>query len=166
MFAHNGTIVDTAFLRAHTSSERLRSLEGQTDSELFFLYLLTQLDQAGITAEPVSERTDLVLLQAMQKALAQPNFGACNFLLSDGNVLYAHRFGRTLFILEKKPPDEVLVHRESHETGAAIDTPWSAHRQAIMMASEKMTEEPWVEVEEGMLLRCDRRPQPHVRIVL
>lgn len=163
LFAHNGTITDTEFLRAHSSPERLRCIQGQTDSELFFAYLLTQLDEAGVTAEPASERTDEALKQAMQKARAQPQFGACNFLLSDGDVLYAHRSGRTLFVLERKPYDEVRVHRVSQETGASIDTPWSASRQAVLIASEEMTEEPWVTVAEGTLLRCDRQPQPRWR---
>jgi predicted glutamine amidotransferase len=165
LFAHNGTISNTEYLRAHTSPERLQRIEGQTDSELFFSYLLTQLDEAGITNEPASERTDDVLLQAMQKARSQPAFGACNFLLSDGKALYAHRFGRTLFVLERQPTDQVRVHRASHETGAAIDTPWTDHRHAVLIASEEMTEEPWTAVAEGALLRCDSRPQPSLRIL-
>lgn len=165
VFAHNGTITNTDFLRDRTSQERLRHVEGQTDSELFFSYLLTCLDAAGVTAEPASERTDRVLCQAMTEALAQPSFGACNFLLSDGEVLYSHRFGRTLFVLERHPRDRVCTHRESHETGAAIDTPWTPQRHAILIASEEMTAEPWVEVSEGMLLRCDRTPLPRWRVL-
>lgn len=165
VFAHNGTITDTAFLRARTSAERLRHLEGQTDSELFFSYLLTCLDAAGVTAEPAAARTDAALVRAMADALGQPSFGACNFLLSDGEVLYSHRFGRTLFVLERHPPDQVYTHRESHETGAAVDTPWTPKRHAILIASEEMTAEPWVEVREGMLLRCDRTPLPRWRVL-
>lgn len=165
LFAHNGTITNTDFLRARTSPERLRCIQGQTDSELFFSYLLTRLDEAGVTAEPASERTDSALSSAVQEARSQPQFGACNFLLSDGEALYAHRFGRTLFILERTPSDKVRVHRVSHETGASIDTPWSAHRQAILIASEEMTEEPWITVDERTLLRCDRLPQPRWRVL-
>jgi glutamine amidotransferase len=165
LFAHNGTITNTAYLRARTSPERLRQIEGQTDSELFFSYLLTCFDQAGVSAEPASPRTDRVLGSALREALAQPSFGACNFLLSDGDVLYAHRHGRTLFVLERHPPDRVRVHRESHETGAAIDTPWTPDRHAVLIASEEMTAEPWTEVAEGTLLRCERRPLPSWRIL-
>jgi predicted glutamine amidotransferase len=165
LFAHNGTIRDVTFLRSHISSERQRSIEGQTDSEQFFCYLLTCLDEAGVSDEPASARTDAALKKALEDALAQPDFGACNFLLSDGEVLYAHRFGRTLFLLERRPVDAVRVHRESHETGAAIDTPWTAQRHALLIASEEMTPEPWLTVAERTLLRCEREPVPSFRIV-
>lgn len=165
LFAHNGTIKDTRFLRENVSGERLAAIQGDTDSELLFSYLLTQLDGAGLADEPASERTDQVLIQAMRRARAERGFGACNFLLSDGLVLYAHRFGRTLFTLERDPTDAVRVHRESQETGAAIDTPWSPVRQAVLVASEAMTEEPWRPVPEGTLLRCERSARPVLRVL-
>ena len=58
------------------------------------------------------------------------------------------------------------MHRESHETGAAIDTPWTAQRHAILIASEEMTDEPWTKVAEGALLRCDRTPLPRWHILV
>jgi glutamine amidotransferase len=160
LFAHNGTITNTAFLRARSSTEQQQRIEGETDSELFLAYLLTGLDQAGVSGEPASARTDQALAQAMREALAQPSFGACNFLLSNGDVLYAHRFHRSLFLLERQPSDPVRVHRASFETGISIDTPWTPDRHAILLASEAMTHEPWWEVPEGTLLRCDRQPIP------
>ena len=42
VFAHNGTIKDQAFLRARTSPARLGELRGETDSELFFAFLLSR----------------------------------------------------------------------------------------------------------------------------
>ena len=165
LFAHNGTITNLDFLRARSSAEQLRLIEGETDSELFLAYLLTCFDQAGVSSAPASARTDLALAQAIKEALAQPSFGACNFLLSDGDVLYAHRLQRSLFLLERKPSDPVRVHRTSQETGAAIDTPWSSERHAILLASEAMTAEPWMEIPEGTLLRCDRQPLPRWRIL-
>jgi glutamine amidotransferase len=165
VFAHNGTISNLDFLRAHTSPERLQQIEGETDSELFFSYLLTGLDEANVSGEPASVLTDQVLSQRMNEALRQPTFGACNFLLSNGDVLYAHRFQRSLFLLDRQPADPIRQHRESNETGAAIDTPWTPDRHAILIASEAMTTEPWWEVPETTLLRCDRQPLPHFRVV-
>lgn len=167
LFAHNGTLSASAidFLRAHTSTERLQQIEGETDSELFFSYLLTGFDRAGVSETAASEETDRALERGLTQALAQPSFGACNFLLSDGDTLYAHRAGRTLYLLERRPPDRVRIHRESHETGAAIDTPWGEHRHAILIASEAMTDEPWVELAEGTLLRCEREPLPRLQLL-
>jgi predicted glutamine amidotransferase len=100
------------------------------------------------------------LRDTMEEVLARPSFGAINFLLSDGDVLYAHRHGRTLFLLERQPHDEVRTHRESIETGAEIVTPWTPRRHAIFIASEHITDEPWQTVPEGSLIRMDRTPEP------
>lgn len=161
VFAHNGTIENLSFLRDGISKERRAEVVGDTDSELFFAYLLTRLDAANLTDRPAGALTDAAVMRAMRDALAQdPPFGACNFLLSDGETLYAHRFGRTLFALERTPGDEVVYERSSCETGAVLSTRWTASRKAVLLASEAMTDEPWEEIAEGMLLRADRRPEP------
>jgi predicted glutamine amidotransferase len=164
IFAHNGTIKDVAYLRASASAARRDAIRGQTDSELFFAFLLTRLDEAGLAdAEPGAE-ADAVVRKAVRDVRARPDFGACNFLLSDSTCTYAHRFGRTLFLLERGPADAVRVNRESSE-GVVVQTPWSQRRHAVLVASERMPDEPWEELAEGMLLRIDRFPLPRWRIV-
>jgi glutamine amidotransferase len=160
VFAHNGTITDTEYLRAESSTARLAYVTGETDSELFFAYLLTRLDKHGLTDHPASGATDALLRRTMSELVARPNFGACNFLLSDGETLYAHRFGRTLCLLERVPQDPVRTSRVSIETGASIETDWTSRRRAVLVASEKLSDEPWVDVGEGELLRVDRSPKP------
>ena len=91
---------------------------------------------------------------------AQPDFGATNFLLSDGDVVYAHRAGRSLFLLDRVPGDPVQVRRRSAESGAVIDTPWTRRRRAVLVASERLSDEPWTELGQPSLLRIDRRPEP------
>ena len=164
IFAHNGTIKDVEFLRASTSAMRKAEIRGETDSELFFAYLLSRLDAAGLTAAVPGLETDAVLRQAIRDVRARPDFGACNFLLSDSICTYAHRFGRSLFLLERGPTDKVRVNRESSE-GVVVQTPWSQQRYAVLVASERMTDEPWEELSEGMLLRIDRFPLPRWRLV-
>jgi glutamine amidotransferase len=164
VFAHNGTIKDLTFVRAHASPARLEAVRGQTDSELFFAYLLTRLDEAGLADSPATFDTDKVVGAAARAARERPGFGAFNFLLSDGDTIYAHRFGRTMHLLERGPHDEVRPSRRAHD-GTVVHTPWSQRRCAIFIASEKMTEEPWQQIEEGMLLRINRVPQPTWRLV-
>lgn len=164
MFAHNGTVKDLAFLRANTSRERLLSVQGQTDSELLFAYLLTRLDEAGVTDAPASAATDAAVKKAAHNARSRKDFGAINFILSDGNALYAHRFGRTMCLLERGPDDEVRPSRRSRD-GTVLETPWSQRRRAILIASEQLTDEPWQAVDDGMLLRLDRHPVPRWRLV-
>jgi glutamine amidotransferase len=163
LFAHNGTIDDVAWLRAQVSARRTAELEGATDSELFFAFLLTRLDRAGITHEPAGEATDRIVADAVGDALARTSFGAVNFLLSDGEAVYAHRYGRTLHLLARRPGDTVRTERGSAETGAVLETSWTARRHALLVASEQLTDEPWAVIEEGTLLRIDRAPAPRWR---
>jgi glutamine amidotransferase len=164
VFAHNGTIKEIDFLRSSTSPARLAEIQGDTDSELFFAWLLSRLDEARVAdAEPGPE-TDRALREAVRVVRARPGFGAFNFLLADATCTYAHRFGRSLFLLERGPHDAVRVNRESKE-GVTVQTPWSQRRTAVLVASERLTDEPWEELAEGMLLRVDRRPLPRWRLV-
>jgi glutamine amidotransferase len=164
LFAHNGTVKDAAWLMKQASRERLAEIRGETDSELLFAWLLTRLDADGICDQPASDATDRALGSAARAAREREGFGAFNFLLSDGTTTYAHRFGRTMYLLDRSPRDEVRVRRTSHD-GTILETPWSPHRCAVFIASERMTDEPWQQVEEGMLLRIDRAPAPHWRLV-
>lgn len=162
IFAHNGTLTETDRLRRETSPARLGEVVGETDSELLFAFLLTRLDAADLADAPAGDATDAALASAMEHLLDRP-IGACNFLLSDGDTLYAHRSGRTLFLLERAPGDRVVAHRRSEETGATLATPWSPRRRAVLIASEELTDEPWRALGERSLVRVDRRPQPRWR---
>jgi glutamine amidotransferase len=155
VFAHNGTVEHVTWLRAQTSRERLAELRGETDSELLFAWLLTRLDESGASQGGASLETDRAIAVAVRAARERPGFGAFNFVLSDGSTLYAHRFGRTMHLLERGPHDAIRTRLTSND-GTTIETPWSQRRMGIFVASEKMTDEPWQHVEEGMLLRIDR----------
>jgi len=162
MFAHNGTIEDVAYLESQISPKRRAEVVGDTDSELFFAYLLTRLDSANLTDLRAGALTDAAIARAMRDAVARPSFGACNFLLSNGETLYAHRFGRSLFTLKRAPGDRLVPERRSPD-GIALETRWSEARQAVLLASEAISDEPWEELQEGSLLRADRLPEPVVR---
>jgi glutamine amidotransferase len=161
VFAHNGTIQDIPWVRSHTPPERLKSLRGETDSELLFAFLLSRIEATnGVRSPDAPDVRDRALVTALRELLEHPTLGACTFLLSDGETLYAHRSGRSLFMLERVPGDVVRAQRESMETGAVVGTAWSPARRAILVASEKITDEPWQPIDEGALLRVDRHPSP------
>jgi glutamine amidotransferase len=164
VFAHNGTIKDVSYLREQASARRAAEIRGQTDSELFFAFLLSRLDAAGVTDRAPDGHTDAVVKSAVRDARARPDFGAFNFILADSSCAYAHRFGRTLYLLERAPGDAVRVLRESRE-GVIVQTPWSQRRQAVLVASERLTDEPWQEIDDGMLVRVDRLPLPCWRLL-
>jgi glutamine amidotransferase len=145
VFAHNGTIEDTSHLERRTSGARRREIEGQTDSERLFSYLLTAIDRAGAThgvARAKEGAVDAALGSATRALTARE--GAANFLLSDGQVLFAFRWGRTLHVLER---------------GGERRT------AAVVVASTPTTDEAWREVEEGTLLRIDGGGNPRMRVI-
>jgi predicted glutamine amidotransferase len=135
VFAHNGTLTDARALAPHTAPEHLAEVAGDTDSERLFAFLRTQVAAAGDVARGLAAGA------AMLHAL--PNAGSANFLFSDGEHLYAHRFGRSLFVAER--PGVALV------------------------ASEPLTDEPWRELPDRTLLEVDhgamRRPSRNTRPV-
>jgi glutamine amidotransferase len=161
-FAHNGTLVDHASLRARTSAERLAQIRGDTDSEVLFAFLLTRLDEAGATrvgsCTNAREQATRAIATATQDLRSQ-KAGAFNFLLSDGSSCFVHRFGRSLFLLERTPhgPPRMRDGVDPASTG-----PWTPRRHAVLVASERLTEEPWSELPEGTLLRIDRGPSPKI----
>ena len=63
-------------------------------------------------------------------------FGSTTFLLSDGVVIYAHRSGRSLYSLVRDEPG----------------------RRAVLFASERVTDERWEELPDGVLVRVTRAP--------
>lgn len=166
VFAHNGTLKDYGWMRAALSPARTANLRGDTDSEVLFAYILTHFDAAGVTmvngdAEKRAHATRV--LDALMVDLRAKNAGAFNFLLSDGESLFVHRFGRSLFLLERGPGDPVVQTRDI-DSSASLETPWTKRRHAALIASEKLTDEPWRELPEGTFLRIDRRPTPTIVI--
>jgi len=169
VFAHNGTIQQQDGLRAGCSGRRLREITGDTDSELFFAYVLTKMDEHGLVHLDANahgtKREELThMLHELTAELRAQKIGAFNFLLSDGQTTFAHRFGRSLFVLERAPGDPVTQVRPigNEAGGAVIVTKWTARRQAVLIASERTTDEPWREVDDGTLLRIDRTPAPEI----
>ena len=130
-FAHNGTIDDRAFLQEQLSKSRDTERLGHTDSELFFAYLLSRFDTAGVIEGPADSQFDQALLQAIKEATRRVNFGAINFVLSNGHTMFIHRFGRTLWY--RQAPGVLLVASE----------PWDSEENG------------WVSLSPGELLRAD-----------
>lgn len=161
LFAHNGTLEDLAWLRDNASGLRLSELQGSTDSELFFAWLLTRLDDAGVSSEPrASARVDAVLRSSLHEALARPGFGAINFLLSNGSALWAHRFGRDLYLLDR-------TGSASCDSPGPLGCPASGsqRRRCVAVASEPITAEAWEPIAPGALLRIDLAEPPRWSIV-
>jgi glutamine amidotransferase len=163
VFAHNGTISDQSWVRAGASAARLAEVRGDTDSEVLFAYLLTRLDAAGLTTLPATDTARALATRVLATAtdeLRDRKVGAFNFLLSNGGSCFVHRFGRSLFLLDRKP-DPAPSSASSLDEQAAL-LKWRMRRPAVLVASERLTNEPWQELPEGTLLRLDREPTPRI----
>ncbi len=101
IFAHNGSVARDqlkSLLRPDYKSE----LKGETDSEVYFYFILQCI-----------EEEDGNIINGIKKAINEvksERHGGLNFLLSDGERLYAFRYSRdsirrySLWWLKREPP--------------------------------------------------------------
>jgi glutamine amidotransferase len=139
IFAHNGT-VHREQLRRKLRGRYAERIAGETDSEVYFRWLLQCLEGEG----RVEEGIGVAVEEARRSAK-----GALNFLLSDGEHLYALRCGESLYRLRREPGELC----SSPETGALLRSKLLRGERAVLVCSERLTEEGWEEVGEGNLLR-------------
>lgn len=148
VFAHNGTVERLEELRAQLGTDV--SLLGQTDSEVLFAFLVTQLQRQSCMS------TDLVLARAVEDLAMITSIGSFTFLLSNGTVLFAYRQGRPLHLLERGSPDridDVLIASEP----VTADEPWAPIAERTLIAIRQRPELGWAVVHEG---RETRRRTP------
>ncbi len=152
MFAHNGTLFgfadDPGPLRRLIPDHLRNHVEGETDSEHAFYFLLARLEEGlgRLDGSVRPEGTARVLGETLA-ALADlypgraEELSQLNVVLTNGDILLAARWGHTLFWLERREPDE--GDRPVREAPGY---------RAIVTASEPTTEEPWQEVPERSAL--------------
>jgi glutamine amidotransferase len=145
IFTHNGTVNNLAFLEGNISPERRRAVLGETDSERLFAFLMTRLD--GLSSAQARNRSaiDQGLRTATREIDQLPDFGTASFLLSDGDVLYAHRLGAPLYLLQRR---------------SRLDFNCSecARSPCIAVTTEPITDETWISLNDGDLIRIERSP--------
>lgn len=125
-FSHNGTIVDFPRLR----ERGVAPTAGDTDSELFFNFLMRDFDDGRVVE---------CLRNCIEAVIDRSPFSGLNFLLSDGERLYAYRLG-------------------------VFELHWLARPGQLLVASEALTaEEGWHSVQQDVLLTLDPRDteEPH-----
>ena len=85
LFSHNGTLGDPLSLKAKLLERYSGSLQGGTDSEIMFHYLLQRIEQAG--------SAEAGILSAIRDMSRNPDqaTSSLNFALTDGTVLFVLR---------------------------------------------------------------------------
>jgi len=126
-------------------------LEGETDSEVYFHRILQCIDEHGIN-------------DGIEKAVKEAREGArggLNFLLSDGERLYAFRYSKasasyySLYVLRREPSERGPFGSESKETGAMLHSKSLMGEKAVLICSEKLTKEDWEEIPPGTLITIE-----------
>lgn len=153
IFAHNGSVPRERLLGRLTETYK-KDIEGQTDSEVYFRWILQCISEKGSTVEGIKKA-----LAEIARTNDSNDSGGLNFLMSDGLRLYAFRFSSpgslnyySLYYLfrdqvEKRPSEFI-----SKETSALVRSKSLAGERAVLICSEKLTDEKWQAIKPGQLL--------------
>jgi predicted glutamine amidotransferase len=142
-FSHNGTVIDYPKLL----ERGVRAPHGQTDSEVFFNFVMRDFD-----AEDAVES----LRRSVTAVVERCTFSALNFLFSDGEKLYAYRLG--IFELHWLARDGQLLVATERIT----DERWHDVRQDVLLVCDPNdpSEEPHAERLVGDTLVARARIDP------
>ena len=84
--------------------------------------------------------------------------GGLNFLLSDGDRLWAHRHGYTLYWLDRRRPEagRPYLRFMSRDIASILESKALLGERALLVASERLTDEPWQAVPNDGVLCFDQ----------
>ena len=133
VFAHNGDLKDFN-PRLHGSFRPV----GNTDSELAFCWLLQELAKSHAGVPSVEELT--LTLRELTPKIAR--HGTFNFLLSNGQALWAHASTRLFYLVREYPFCEVQLKDEDLRVNLA-DLNGREDRLAIVVTEPLTTNEAW-----------------------
>ena len=133
VFAHNGDLKDFN-PPLHGSFRPV----GNTDSELAFCWLLQELAKSHAGVPSVEELT--LTLRELAPKIAK--HGTFNFLLSNGQALWAHASTRLFYLVREYPFCEVQLKDEDLRVNLA-DLNGREDRLAIVVTEPLTTNEAW-----------------------
>lgn len=170
-FAHNGTVTGFDELKTGLEREtdpRLQQLRlGTTDSEQYFYWLLTRIEQAGLAdslhlRDHVERNTQFLSdsvaeLDRRCREVAPTRTPRLNFVLTSGSTLLACRWHRSLYMIERNGIYDCEIcgipHIHHHET---------TEHHAVAIASEPVTHEAWQEIPNHCVAAAFREGQPYL----
>lgn len=159
-FAHIGTIPKfetlSQKLEADTLPRYMNCRLGTTDSELFFLWLLSKMAASGINSDNVEEKSEaareviassVTALANDCREIAPDSEAKLNFVLTNGHVLFACRWNNSMYSLVRDCVHDCEICGVPH----VHHNPSVDHR-AVIVASEPITDERWSEMPNHSLL--------------
>jgi glutamine amidotransferase len=141
VFAHNGDLKGFA-PRLHGAFRPV----GETDSEHAFCWLMQELAKAHANVPPIAELTATL----RELAPAPAAFGNFNFVLSNGQALWAHCSTRLHHLVRQHPFARASLHDEDVTVDFAQHA--SEHDRVAVIVTEPLTrDEAWVAFGPGEL---------------
>jgi predicted glutamine amidotransferase len=141
VFAHNGDLKNYQ-PRLHASFKPV----GSTDSELAFCWLMQELAKSHASAPSVEELT--LTLRELTPQIAA--YGTFNFILSNGQALWAHASTKLCYLQLAFPFCEVQLKDEDIRVNLA-DLNGPEDRLVIVVTEPLTTNENWICFEPGEL---------------
>ncbi|HJV62693.1 MAG TPA: class II glutamine amidotransferase [Albitalea sp.] len=140
-FAHNGDLKQFR-PRLHASFRPV----GSTDSELAFCWLMQELAKAHAGLPPIAELT--ATLRELVPAIAA--HGTFNFMLSNGEALWAHCSTRLCYLVRQHPFRQARLQDEDISVNfAELTTP--SDRVAVVVTEPLTRDEEWAAFAPGEL---------------
>jgi glutamine amidotransferase len=181
IFAHNGTIFEFDKIREKIDADILPEFKsvifGQTDSERYFFFLLSDMVRAGISRDGRGWIDIATACEAQRKSLSKifnwsKELGVdppkANYILTNGHEMFARRAGLELyFSTQKRLCEDALTCEEPNKICLAGILPQMTVENGkmrkcnhLLIASEPIGDENiWEEIPDGTLLALDRNWQ-------
>ncbi|EJE53989.1 putative glutamine amidotransferase [Acidovorax sp. CF316] len=142
VFAHNGDLKDFR-PRLHSHFHPV----GDTDSEHAFCWIMQELAKSHASVPSIAELT--LTLKELAARIAP--HGTFNFLLSNGQALWAHASTNLYYIERKHPFSEAQLSDEDVRIDFATQTT-ASDRVAIIVTAPLTVNEDWTAFGKGELL--------------
>lgn len=149
LFAHNGTVEGIDALKNRLREDYRKAIKGETDSEVYFYWILQNIDEQGSVEAGIRKAIEFV---------RQIDHTGLNFLLTDGTTLYAYREAfsdpdyYSLYYLVRDPQPGSPVTLRSREVDVLLQSKSLNNERAVLVCSERLTEEDWKEISLRHLL--------------
>ena len=142
VFAHNGNLVDFS-PKLHAAFRPV----GDTDSERAFCWLMQELAKSHASLPDIDELTRTLSELVPQVA----KHGTFNFLLSQGDALWAHCSTHLHHLVRQHPFGVARLQDQDVEVDFAQQTQ-PGDRVAVIATQPLTLDEPWVAMHPGQLL--------------
>ena len=161
LLIHNGHIaafdaVQPRLLDALPDARRA-AIQGTTDSEHFFQLARSQWLNSAVGTQVEAVRSAIRAVEDWSAAVDPDAEVALNVLWSEADGLAGSRLNRSRWVLERTAPYQCAICGTAHAR-----PPSGADYRSVVVASERITDEDWIEVPNRSVLFIDEALQLHI----